>query len=217
MLDPNLVAFATVAAILTVTPGADMALVARQVLRGGRAAALLTTLGIAGGCVTHAAASALGLSVILHRSATAFEAVKLAGAAYLILLGLLACRDALTDRRGRTAPATAAETGPASHPADSFARSVTHGCLTNLLNPKVALFYLAVLPQFVPSGGSLLAWSLGLAAVHIAMGVVWLSIYALLLERLAGAFRSTRVIRVLHTLTALALLGLGTRLALERR
>jgi threonine/homoserine/homoserine lactone efflux protein len=210
--DAQLLAFVGLAALLTVTPGADMALVARQVLAGGRPAALGTTLGITAGLVVHALASALGLSIVLQQSATAFEVVRLAGAAYLALLGGQACRDAL---RAGGAPSGSAPR-PVSRRGWAVAGAVAPGFLTNLLNPKVALFYLAVLPQFVPAGADMLAWSLGLAAIHIAMGLAWLSAYALLLDRLASAVRS-RATRVVQALTGLALLGLGVRLALERR
>jgi threonine/homoserine/homoserine lactone efflux protein len=213
MPDTHLLAFLGLAAVLTITPGADMALVARQVWTRGRSAALGTTLGIAGGCVVHAVASAFGLSVLLQQSATTFEGVKLAGAAYLAFLGMQACREALRSKGDHTERPTRS----AARCEGGRARSVAPGFFTNLLNPKVALFYLAVLPQFVPAGAPLLAWSLGLAAIHIVMGVLWLVVYALLLERLAAVFRSRRVTRVVHALTGLALLGLGTRLALERR
>jgi threonine/homoserine/homoserine lactone efflux protein len=129
-----------------------MALVARQVWTHGRGAALGTTLGIAGGFVVHAMASARGLSVLLQQSAMTFEVVKLAGAAYLAFLGVQACREAL--KTGVDCP-------------DQSTRSITRwegmgvwsvapGFFTNLLNPKVALFYLAVLPQFVSTGPLLL-------------------------------------------------------------
>ena len=152
-----MLAFVIAAALLTLSPGPDTLLVLRNSLRGGRADGLRTTLGITSGLVVHATLSALGLSLILVRSATAFELVKLAGAGYLIWLGVQSLL-----RRASVAVA-AAPVGPA--------RPFREGLLTNVLNPKVAVFYLAFLPQFP-------APPFVLAAIHMAMGLVWLSIVA---------------------------------------
>src|SRR5256886_53617 len=135
---PSLLAFVAIAGVLTILPGADMALVAKVTLRDGRRAAFFTSLGISSGLPIHATASALGLSVILSTSAEAFTVVKIAGALYLTYLGVESLRHA-----GATART----------PAPGFAgrrrAPFFKGFLNNVLNPKVALLYLTFLPQFL--------------------------------------------------------------------
>lgn len=201
--------FAGIALVLTVTPGADMALVAKNALARGRRAAWLTTLGIAAGCAVHAAASAAGISAILARSAAAFELVKLAGAAYLVYIGM---RSLLNAWRGGD-PALSSQAARRELPLRSF----LEGLVTNLLNPKVALFYLTFLPQFIRPGGGALRKSLALAAIHILMGLVWLTLYGWFISRMSRALARSSVRRKLEAITGALLVGLGARLAFERR
>ena len=203
-------AFLLIAALLTVTPGADMALVTRVALAGGRRAAFATTLGICLGCAVHAVASSLGLSVVLNRSPEAFRLVQSLGAAYLVFLGVQALREVFQSPRADADAATAPRTL-------SSQQCFAFGLLTNVLNPKVAAFYLGFLPQFVPAGANALAWCLMLAGVHIAMGFAWLIFYASAVERLSAALGASRVKRRLQALTGAALLGLGLKLAFSER
>lgn len=208
-MDARLAAFLGVAAALTVAPGADMALVARHAVGSGRRAALLASLGIACGCLLHAVASSLGLSAVLARSAAAYDAVRLAGAAYLLCLGIQALRGGTRAEAGRPGHLHDARSGDA--------RYLRDGLVTNLLNPKVALFYLTYLPQFVDAGRPVLPQSLLLSGIHVAMGLAWLAIYAVFVERLTAVLVGGRGRRVIEAITGTLLVGLALRLALERR
>jgi len=209
MFDSQVVAFTLVAAVLTITPGADTMLVIRNTMRGGRAFGWSTALGIATGCLLHATLSAVGLSVILARSAAAFHAVKLLGAAYLVWLGVqsLLARDGVDVPTGDERPAVAPPRW----------RGFLDGFATNLLNPKVAVFYLAFLPQFISRGDPVLAKSLLLAGIHDVMGLLWLGTIAVLVARGRRWIRRPSVRRALSRAAGVTLAALGVRLALERR
>jgi len=205
--DPRLVAFIGVAAILTILPGADMALVTRNVLVVGRRRTMLTIAGICVGCVIHATASALGLSAILATSAAAFDLVKTIGAAYLVWLGVQSIRDAARPASpGNSASGPSAALGP-----------FLQGFLTNVLNPKVAIFYLTFLPQFIGPAEPVFRRSLLLASIHIAMGFVWLSAYAWFVDQLGAVLTRPRVKASLERVTGGLLIALGARLAWARR
>jgi RhtB (resistance to homoserine/threonine) family protein len=204
-IDPPFLTGLAVLALLTVSPGADMALVAKITLERGRRAALLATAGICSGLLVHATASALGLSVILATSAEAFTIVKLAGAAYLAYLGVQALRSSF-----RHDP-------PQVRAAQRGANPYLQGVLSNVLNPKVAVFYLTFMPQFMSPGDNVLARSLAFAVAHGVMGVLWLSAYAYVLSRVSDVLGRAGVRRWLERVTGGVLIALGVRLALERR
>lgn len=204
-LDAQFLAGLVVLALLTISPGADMALIAKITLERGRRAALIATLGICSGLFVHATLSALGLSVILATSAEAFTIVKLVGAAYLAFLGVQALRSSF---RHETA-----ESSPPRRAATPF----FEGLLSNVLNPKVAVFYLTFMPQFISPGDNVLARSNAFAVAHAIMGIVWLSAYAYVLSRIGVLLGRTGVKRWLERVTGGVLIALGARLALERR
>jgi threonine/homoserine/homoserine lactone efflux protein len=200
--------FLGIVALLTIMPGADMAMVARSVFTGGRRDAFATTLGISAGCLVWACASALGVAAVLAASQTAYDALRLVGAAYLVWLGI---QSLLAARWGGYGAAAAATTAPRR------TSPFRQGLLTNLLNPKIAVFYSTFLPQFIAPGDSALAASMFLACVHITLGILWLSLYAWLLGRAVEAFKGSRLRRALDALTGTVLVALGLRLAAERR
>jgi threonine/homoserine/homoserine lactone efflux protein len=212
-MDPHILMFLGLATVLTITPGADTALVTKNTLSHGRPAALATTFGISTGLMVHATMSGLGLSAILNESALAFEIVKWIGAAYLVFIGLRSLFG-----KGHLAPATPAATAPAPGAGRQIRRrAYTQGLLTNVLNPKVALFYLTLLPQFMVPGDPVLLKSLLLAGIHITLGLIWLSTYAYFLSRLSDLLMRPAVRQRLERVTGLLLLALGVRLAWEHR
>lgn len=204
----DVLAFVGVVAVIVVLPGPDMALVLQNGLARGRRAALASALGINAGLVVWALAAALGIAALLHASAPAFTALKLAGAAYLIWLGLRALWEAWR--------------GTAHNPAERPARRrraspFRQGLLTNLLNPKIALVFTTLIPQFVDPGEPAVAQTLLLAGVFIVMGLVWLTAYALLVARVGALLQRSVVRRVLNTVTGTVLTALGVRVALSDR
>ena len=198
--------FLGVIALLTITPGADMAMVSRSVFMGGRRDAFATTLGISAGCVIWAVASAAGIAAVLAASETAYDALRLVGAAYLVWLGVQSLVAARRGYHNGQPIGAAGRRGPAPF---------RQGLLTNLFNPKIALFYTTFLPQFIGPGDPVLLLSLAMAGVHILLGLVWLSTYAWLLDRAIETFRGSRMRRALDALTGAVLVGLGIRVAAD--
>ncbi len=211
MFDVQVLAFIVVAAALTISPGADTLLVVRNTIARGRADGVMTAFGICSGLFVHATLSALGLSLILTHSALAYQVLKIAGACYLVWLGFQSLRSAFTARKLEfVAGADSGSIRPSR-------RAFVEGLLTNVLNPKVAVFYLAFLPQFIDLDDPVFAKSILLASIHALMGVVWLGVLAALLERMRAFFASSRVRRSLEGVSGAILVGLGARLAVTER
>jgi threonine/homoserine/homoserine lactone efflux protein len=194
--------------LLNLTPGQDTFFILGNSLGGGRRAGIAAALGIAAGSVVHTTAAALGLSAILATSATAFTVVKLAGAAYLVVIGVRALLSrSLLPAKLAADPAAAAQT--------AFRR----GILTNLLNPKVALFFLAFLPQFIdPASTRKVEAFLLLGATFITTGLAW----CLVLAIAAARFRNLLIRRpgmgsLLSRLAGAAFVAVGLRLAVQTR
>ena len=197
-------AFLVVALLLSVTPGAATALVVRSALRGGRREAFATTVGNSVGVLVWALLSALGVSALVAASQVAFDALKLAGAVVLVVLGLQALV-----RSGRDARPAAL---PARRPEAAFG----DGLVTSLANPKLSVFFVALFPQFVPAGAPVLPVTLAMGLLVVAIDLVWYSLLALLVTRAQRAFRATFA-RWIERVTGTVLVALGIRLALENR
>ena len=195
-------AFLLVAAIVIVTPGPDTALTIRNTLVGGRAAGVSTALGVSSAQAVWACATAVGLAALLAASEPAFLALRIAGAAYLVWLGL---QSLVAAWRGTHAEGRRVATRTRS--------AYRQGVLSNLGNPKMAIFFTGLLPQFAGSFAGLLA----LGALFSLLTLGWLSAYAVAVGRVGHLLRRPAVRRALDALTGAVLIALGLRLATERR
>jgi threonine/homoserine/homoserine lactone efflux protein len=203
-LETAVLTFAVLAAALTVTPGLDTALVLRAALTRNRPEAAATALGIVAGLFVWGAAAAAGISALFTASDLAYDVLRYAGATYLIWYGGRLLGRVLRDRPDEAVPAGVS---------GSIWRTTRLGLFTNLLNPKVGVFYVALLPQFVPAGSNPLAVGLLLAAVHAALTVVWFTLLIGLASALGRWLRQPGTVRVIDGVTGTALLGFGARLA----
>ncbi|MEK0083469.1 LysE family translocator [Geminicoccaceae bacterium SYSU G07066] len=204
-----LVAFSLAAALLTMTPGLDTALVLRTAGVEGPRQALLAGLGVCGGCLAWGAAVAVGLGALLSVSEFAYTVLRWAGALYLLWLGWTMLRQA---RDG-----LAAEGSTGIPPATGGQRWFVRGLLTNLLNPKVGVFYVTFLPQFLPAGVPATSFMLLLAAVHALLSMVWFAALVAATRPLGRLLRRAAVVRTLDRVTGGVLIAFGLRLALESR
>jgi threonine/homoserine/homoserine lactone efflux protein len=196
-----LLTFVPVAALLTLTPGAATALVVRNAARGGRRHAFLTTSGNSLGVLAWGCFAAVGIAAVVATSAAVFDAVKLAGAVALIVIGL---RSIGRERGAETI-------------AVSGSSALRTGLVTSLGNPKLAVFFVALFPQFIPRGAAVLPAALVMVGVIVALDLVWYSLLAWLVARAKQAFVAGGWGRRIERLTGVVLIGLGIRLALERR
>lgn len=202
MIDLTLLAaFIVAASILTVTPGVDTAMVLRAATVDGRRAAICAGLGIMLGCLIWGGAVSLGLGAILRASEMAYTIVKFAGAAYLVWLGakLLIRRRTALDTDGPTAP----------DDRSAFWR----GLLTNLLNPKIGVFYVTFLPQFVPIGTNVAGYSFFLACLHVLVTLAWFAALIAATVPLGKFLRRPSAVRTMDRLTGGVFIVFGLKLA----
>lgn len=201
-----LMAFTAAAGLLTITPGLDTALVLRTAAVDGGRRALMAAVGVCLGCLVWGLAVAVGLGGLLAVSRLAYTILRVVGALYLIYLGIrLLIRPALSLDLG-------GETSPAGTPS-WFAR----GLLTNLLNPKVGVFYVTFLPQFVPTGSSVTTFSMLLASIHAVEGFCWFALLVLATRPLSRWLARPRVAKGLDRVSGVVFVGFGLGLLLDRR
>ena len=221
-----LLGFALASTLVILAPGPDSMLVMRNTMRGGRRAGWVTACGTLSGLTMWALAAALGLSALLRVSHVGYDILRFCGAAYLIWLGLTSLAHF---RRKNTAepvaqaggsapavpgPTVPGRTGPgAARPR----RAYLNGLLSNLLNPKVSVFFMAFLPAFVPVGASAVEFSLVLGIWFIAETGLWLAVVAWLADRGVRWLRRPAVQRWMERITGIVLIGFGLRLATESR
>jgi threonine/homoserine/homoserine lactone efflux protein len=192
-----------------VAPGPDFAQTVANTLRAGRPGGLRTAFGIATSNTVQGTAAALGLGGLIARSELAFTIIRWAGAAYLAYLGVTTIRSAL--RRRNSAP----EDRDRGETATRRWLAYQQGFLSNITNPKVLTLYLSVLPQFLASGHPTVSAALLLAYTHAVLGLLWLIVLVAFLHRIRSFLRRRRVRRSLDGATGAAMIGFGTRLAIE--
>ena len=201
MSPAQLAAFLGVSAVVIVTPGQDTALTIRNTLLGGRSGGVATAFGVVSGQLVWALAASAGLSAVLLASAPVFTAIRIAGAAYLVLLGVQALAAALRGAESVHADAPSRRRAP-----------YRQGVLSNLGNPKMAVFFTSLLPQF----GSSFAGMLALGILFAVLTLAWLSLYAAAVAKATGFLQRSPVRRALDAVTGLVLVALGLRVANER-
>jgi threonine/homoserine/homoserine lactone efflux protein len=200
----ELLAFVAVAALVIVTPGQDTALTIRNTLLGGRRAGFATALGVASGQAVWTATASAGVAALIVASEPAFVALKLAGAGYLVVLGLQTLRGAVRERAPE--PDRTLRGG-----------ALRQGLLSNLANPKMAIFFTSLLPQFAPADGPAFPVLLALGLLFCAMTFAWLCAYAVAVSRARSLLARPRVKRTLDAVMGTALVALGVRLAAQER
>lgn len=209
----TLLAFIGVSIIVIITPGPDTATTIRGALLGGRKAGVYTAAGIAIGQVIWALATSMGLAAALTASEPLFLAIKYAGAAYLVFLGIQALREAF--RPVVPEPATG-DAKQRPHPLRPW-KALRQGLISDLGNPKMAVFFTSLLPQFVGPGGPAFSALLALGVLFSAMTFGWLTFYALAIDRAGEFLRRPAIRRTVEGVTGAVLMGLGLRIATEHR
>ncbi|MBN9107020.1 MAG: LysE family translocator [Propionibacteriaceae bacterium] len=206
-LAQSLLSFGLLATVLAITPGLDTVFVLRQALRSGRGTAFAAAAGVCAGTLVWGVAAAAGVAALFVASEVAFTALRWAGIAYLCWLGLAYLRSAW---RG---DAVSSDIVTDAQPP---ARAAAKGLLTNLTNPKVAVFYLTVLPLFLPAGDPPALAGAMLAALHALVGMAWFVVVILAAQAVRGFLSSRRGARVTDGVAGLAMLGFAAALGLER-
>lgn len=191
---------------LTMTPGVDTLLVMRNAARGGVKDGLLTNIGICSGLFIHALVSAAGLSVILLSSAEVFTLLKLAGAGYLIWLGIQSLRSAFYQRQLVVDTTVTRQHIPEI-------QSLREGLLSNVLNPKTVIFYMAFLPQFIDPAYPAMPQAMMMAGIHFIIALLWQSSLVLMVNRARLWLQRPQVARTMDSITGVLLFGFGVKLA----
>lgn len=208
--------FALASLLLNLTPGNDMLYVASRSMGQGTKAGIVSALGIMVGCLVHVLAATVGLSALIAESASAFTIIKYVGAAYLVYLGLRA----LLNRKEPALLGKKEDKGPVDQKRPgAFRKIFTQGVLTCVLNPKVALFFLAFLPQFVDTHAPQLHLAILLLGIWFDTGATIVNVLvAIGIGRMSGWLsRSPRFLRIQEKITGLVLIGLGLKIALTSK
>ena len=211
-MENSILGFLLISVVVIVTPGPDTALTIRNVFAGGRRAGLATALGVATGQLVWALLTSLGLVALLLASAPVFHALRLLGAAYLVYLGVQSLRSSLKATAG-----VSLQNGAASRRSLQPRRAFWQGLLNDLANPKMAIFFASVLPQFAQPDRGMFSQLAALGAVFAALTLAWLSLYSVVLSLAGQWFQGPAVRRTIDGVAGVALLGLGIRVATAER
>lgn len=209
----SFIAFLGVSFVVIATPGPDTAITVRNTLFGGRAGGVFTALGISCGQTLWALATSFGIIALLIASEPLFLAVKYAGAAYLIWLGIQALREAIRPGSLATSMTAVSASQPRLRPLVAFRQ----GVISDLGNPKMAVFFASLLPQFVPAGGASFAALFLLGLVFAVMTFSWLTLYAIFVAKAGDVLRRPHIRRTIEGITGSLLIALGLRIAAEQR
>jgi threonine/homoserine/homoserine lactone efflux protein len=207
-----LLSFTLAAGLLTITPGLDTALVLRTAAVEGGKQALVAGVGICCGCLLWGAAASFGLSALLAVSGFAYNVLRIVGALYLSYLGI----KLFIRASARTSSHSTAEPVLQEHKGGDGSLWFKRGLLTNLLNPKVGVFYLSFLPQFIPAGVHVWSFSVLLASIHAAEGLLWFLLLTNATELLSGWLKQRRVVMALDSAMGAIFIGFGLKLAFDK-
>jgi len=211
-METTFLAFLGISALVIAMPGPDTALTIRNTLLGGRRAGTFTALGVTVGQLVWVLGTSAGLVAVLLASEALFRFVKLLGAAYLLLLGIQSLRSAV-----RRAPTPVLEPVTGAPRAIAGVRAFRQGVINNLANPKMAVFFASVLPQFAPNGQGMLSKLALLGLVFATMTFTWLALYAAVIARAGALVRGSRLRRAVDGVAGAALIGLGLKVGTEER
>jgi threonine/homoserine/homoserine lactone efflux protein len=211
-IEQALLSFTLAAGLLTVTPGLDTALVLRTAAVEGRKRALLAGIGICSGCLFWGSAASCGLSALLAISGVAYNVLRIAGAIYLGCLGIKLFVRAFASTSSNNAVEPVLEESKGRDDSLWFKR----GLLTNLLNPKVGVFYLSFLPQFIPAGVQIWSFSILLALIHATEGLLWFLLLTNATELISSWLRQRRVLMALDSAIGAIFIAFGLKLAFDK-
>lgn len=210
-MDSSFSAFLAISVVVIATPGPDTALTIRNTIAGGRSAGLATALGVSTGQLIWAIATSLGLVAILIASEPVFHALRMAGAAYLVYLGVQSLRSAFSKSSSPSVRSRRAVLDLSAR------KAFGQGIVNDLANPKMAVFFASVLPQFAPQGGSMLSSLILLGTVFSLLTLAWLALYACAIASAGAWLNSSKVRRCIDGVAGAALVGMGVRIASSER
>ncbi len=212
MIGSQLVIYSFIVALLTLTPGADTMLVLRNVFSSGKRSGLFTTLGICSGLLIYAFLTAFGISLVLTKSIILFRIIQFLGAGYLVYLGLSSLAPLIKNRGKYLEPGLNTK-----HIGKTDRKSFLEGLLSNIFNPKIAVFYLTFLPQFINTTDNVLLKSLFLTSIHILMGFIWLSFLSVCIGNFRKLYSYPKLQHTLEALCGTVMIIFGLVLLWERK